>query len=258
MPIQNKDLGKYNRPGIFINEIDNSIIDLPVQDVLINLVPGFSKKGPVNAPVYITSKKDFVDIFGDIDRGLERKGSYFHRTCMKMIESGPIWALNLLLTNDERDKANWKSVSCASNFKNEITKNMPYSRLFNRQDFWMRDSESFLDYVNDPQVDYDRILHLSNLGNKVTTTFMFKSKIGGFDITAEDWYGGPTKVPAYINPKDWISDYMISVLILDGDWTNYDVLQADTLWGQFFTKEGLDKNKVQDFVDQPTVSTLGY
>jgi len=258
MPIQNKDLGKYNRPGIFINEIDNSIIELPQQDILINLVPGFSKKGPVNKPIYVTNKADFIAIFGDIDRGLERKSSFFHRTCIKMLESGPIYALNLLLTDDERDKANWKTLSCASNYKNDITKKIPYSRLFNRQDFWERDNESFLDYVNDPIVDYDRILHLSNLGNKVTTTFIFKSKTSGFDISAEDWYGGPTKVPVYINPKDWISDYIVSVIILDGDWTNYDVLSEDQTWGQYFSTTGLNKATIQDFVNEPNVNTLGF
>jgi len=258
MPIQNKDLGKYNRPGIFINEIDNSIIELPSQDILINLVPGFSKKGPVNKPVYCESKADFIAIFGDIDRGLERKDSYFHRTCIKMLESGPIYALNLLLTDDDRDKANWKTLSCASEFKNDTTKQMPYSRLFNRQDFWQRDDESFLDYVNDPQIDYDRILHLSNLGNKVTTTFIFKSKTPGFDISAEDWYGGVTKVPAYINPKDWISDYMVSIIILDGDWTQYDVLTTDQTWGQYFSNTGLNKDTIQDFVNEPNVNVLGY
>lgn len=258
MPIQNKDLGKYNRPGIFINEIDNSIIDLPSQDVLINLVPGMSKKGPVNKPIKVNSKSEFISIFGDIDRGLERKGSFFHRTCLKMLESGPIYALNLLLTDDNRDKANWKSVSCGSEYKNAITKQMPYSRLFNRQDFWERDSETFLDYVNSPTVDYDRLLHLSNIGNKVTTTFIYKSKITGFDITAEDWYGGATKTPVYIHPKDWISDYIVSVLILDGDWTDYSVLSEDQVWSNYFTSTGLDKTKVQSFVNEPNVTTLGY
>lgn len=258
MPIQNKDLGKYRRPGIFINEIDNSIIELPVQNVLINLVPGFSKKGPVNRPVYVTNKQDFIHIFGDIDRGLERKSSYFHRTCIKMLESGPIWALNLLSTNDERDKLNWKSVSCGSAFFNEKTKEMPYSRLFNRQDFWERDEEAFLDYVNDPQEDKDRLLHITNLGEKTITTFLYKSKITGFDITAEDWYGGNSKVPTYLHPKDWISDYMVSVLVLEGDWTNYDTLSVDTTWGNYFTTEGLDKNLVQDFVDEINVTTLAY
>ena len=35
-------MGKYIRNGIFIEEINNSIVQLPIQDVLINLIPGFS------------------------------------------------------------------------------------------------------------------------------------------------------------------------------------------------------------------------
>jgi len=209
MPIQNKDLGKYKRPSIFIEEIDASVIELPVQEALINLVPGFSKKGPINRPVYVSNKTDFAKIFGDIDKSLERKGSYFHRTCLKMIESGPIWALNLLSTDDDRDELNWKTISLASYYDNGTVKEMPYSRAFNRQDFWKRDDESFLDYVNDPTPDNDRLLHITNMGNKTTTTFMFKSSTQGFDVSAEEWYGGTTKVPAYIHPKDWVSDYLL-------------------------------------------------
>jgi len=258
MPIQNKNLGQYNRPDIFIVETDSSAIELPIQETLINLVPGMSKKGPVNSPIYITTPSQFISIFGDIDKGLERKGSFFHRTCLKMLKTGPIHALNLLLTDDNRDKANFKTISCASNYDNDITKQMPYSRLFNRQDFWERDSETFLEYVNDPQIDYNRLLHLTNIGNKVTTTFMYKSRIEGFDITAEDWYKGKTKVPPFINPKDWISDYMVSVLILDGDWTKYDELTEDKIWGRFFTNTGLNKTLIQDFVDEPNVNVLGF
>ena len=256
MPIQNSDLGKFKRPGIFINEIDQSIIELPVQDVLINLVPGFSKKGPVNRPVYVTNPVDFTTIFGDIDKQLERKGSYFHRTAIKMLENGPIWALNLLSTNDARDKANWKSISLGSYYDNNVTKTMPYSRLFNRQDFWTRDDESFLDYVNDPTEDTDRLLHLTNLGDKTNTTFMFKSSITGFDVTAEDWYGGASKVPSYINAKDWISDYMVTVLVLEGDWTDYNSLAVSTSWSSYFTTSGLLKTQVQNFVNEPNVTVL--
>lgn len=258
MPIQDKDLGKYNRPGIFINEIDASIIELPVQDVLINLVPGFSKKGPINRPVYVTNKVDFIRMFGDIDRSLERKGSYFHRTCIKMMKSGPIWALNLLSTDDTRDTVSWKSIATGAAYTNASTRSMPYSRLFNRQDFWERDDESFLDYVNDPTVDTDRLLHITNLGEKTITVFMYKSSLTGFDVTAEDWYEGQTKVPAFLHYKDWISDYNVSVLIIEGDWTNYDVLSVDTTWGSYFTSTGLDKTLIQDFVDETNVTTLAF
>lgn len=258
MPIQNKDLGRYTRPGIFITETDASVVELPIQDELINLIPGFSKKGPVNSPVYITNKKDFIDIFGDIDVGLERKGSYFHRTCLKMIESGPIWALNLLSTNDTRDLLTKKSISLASAYDNSTTSTMPYSRAFNRQDFWERDEEAFLDYVNDPTIDTNRLFHITNMGNKTTTTFIYKSSITGFDVTLEDWYGGAAKVPVYLHGKNWASDYIVSVLILEGDWTNYNVLSNDSTWSQYFDTTGLLKTTIQDFVNETNVTVLDY
>ena len=258
MPIQDKNLGKYTRPGIFIEEVDASVIQLPIQDVLINLVPGFSRKGPVNTPVYITNTTDFKTIFGDIDNNLERKGSYFHRTCLKMLNSGPIYALNLLSTDDTRDFLQWESVSCSSYYDNDVVKTMPYSRAFNRQDFWKKDSESFLDYVNDPTPDINRVLHLTNMGKNTNTVFIFKSATQGFDVSLEEWYGGLTKVPAFLHPKNLASDYLVSVLILDGDWTDYNNLSVSTNWNKYFDNTGLIKTNIQDFVNEPLVSVLSY
>ena len=76
-------IGKYKRPGIFLEEYDNSVISTPVVDGLTNLVIGVSKKGPVNTPVRINTVNDLESIFGTVDRGLERKGSYFDRTVSK-------------------------------------------------------------------------------------------------------------------------------------------------------------------------------
>lgn len=254
MPV--RDLGKYTRPGIFIEELDNSLVELPIQSFLINLVPGFSKKGPINNPIYIDNTVDFERVFGTIDTQLENKGSFFHRTAIKMLASGPIWALNLLKTDPTRDKLQWKSVSVSALYKNGELKQDPYERFFNRQDFWERDDQSFMDLVNDPTPDNDRLLHITNMGDKTITTFFFKSSVAGFDITAEDWYAGATNVPEYINPKDYISDYMVTVLVLSGDWTNYNTLTVDTTWSKYFTSTGLRKELVQDFVNERNVTVL--
>lgn len=254
MPI--KDLGKYKRPGIFIIEEDNSLVELPIQDVLINLVPGFSKKGPVNNPIYIDNTVDFERVFGSIDKQLENKGSFFHRTALKMLSTGPIWALNLLKTDASRDKLQWKSISLSAKHNNGVLKQDAYERFFNRQDFWKRDDESFLDLVNDPSPDNDRLLHITNMGDKTITTFIFKSAITGFDITAEEWYAGISNVPAYMSPKDYISDYMVTILVLVGDWTDYNTLSVDTTWGKYFTSTGLRKELVEDFANERNVTVL--
>jgi hypothetical protein len=262
MPIATQDLGKYRRPGIFIEEIDNSIIEIPIQDVLINLIPGFSKKGPINSPIYFEDRNEFVKVFGDIDGSLERKGSYFHRTVLKMLESGPVWALNLLKLEDDRDKIQWVSTSCSSKFDNygtDVERQIPYSKIFNRQDFWERSDESFLDYIKtlDGMYSPDRLLEMVNVGDKAITVFLFKSRIEGFDITAEEWYGGRDKVPNFMNITDWMSDWMIQVIILQGDWTNYKDLSVDTTYANYFTSNGLIKDQVEDFMNERTVTVLG-
>jgi len=94
-------IGKYKRPGIFIEEFDNSIIQTPLVEGITNLVVGVSRKGPVNTPIRLNSVSDLEAVFGPIDRGLERKDSYFHRTVAKMLESSPVFAMNLLSTNDQ-------------------------------------------------------------------------------------------------------------------------------------------------------------
>lgn len=261
MPIQEKDLGKYKRPGIYINEIDNSIIELPAQNVLINLVPGFSKKGPYNRPVYVDNTVDFEKIYGTIDKQLENKGSFFHRICEKMLETGPIWALNMLSTVPNRDVLNFVGVSTSSVYNNSSFINQyqtDYERFFNRQDFWTRDEDAFQDVADEiDSSSSQRLIHFSNMGDKTITAFIWKSDIVGFDMTASAWYGGDTKVPSYIDPKSLISDYMVDVLILGGNWTDYKTLSVDSTWSKYFTLEGLIIENIQNFVNETGVVVLG-
>jgi hypothetical protein len=259
MPIQEKDLGKYKRPSVYIEETDASIVETPAQNVLINLVPGFSKKGPINKPVYVDNKVDFERIFGSVDRQLENKGSYFHRTVNKMLETGPVWALNLLTTVPNRDTLEYVSVSTSSKFSNSDFTNqfkVDYERFFNRQDFWDRDSDSFLDVVNDPTIDDERLLHFTNMGDKTITVFAFKSSTEGFDIAASSWYEGDINVPSFMHPKSLISDYLVDLLIISGNWSDYKSLSVDTTWSKYFTTEGLILDKVQDFVNESGVVSL--
>jgi len=259
MPIKDKDFGKYKRPGIFINEIDSSVIELPVQDVLINLVPGFSKKGPFNTPIYVTNPSDFEAIYGEDDRRLENKGSFFHKTVKQMLKNGPVWALNLLATNPNRDKVDWQSISVSAQYENGTVTRSAYESFFNRQDFWERDPDAFLNVVkasNYGVQDDTRLFHITNMGDKDITVFMYKSDITGFNVTAEEWYGNKTKVPPYIDYREWISDYMVSVTALAGDWSDYRTLSNDPTYSKYFNKNGLIKGKVDDLLNERTVNVL--
>ena len=260
MPIKDKDFGKYKRPGIFIEEIDSSIISLPIQDVLINLVPGFSKKGPFNAPIYVTNPTDFTAIFGDDDRRLENKGSFFHKTVKQMLKNGPVWALNLLATNPNRDKVDWQSISVSSQYQNGSVTRSAYESFYNRQDFWERDTDAFLNVVKSNNFgvqDNQRLFHITNMADKDITVFMFKSSVTGFDVTAEEWYGDRTQVPAYIDYREWISDYLVTVVVVAGDWSDYRILSNDTTFSKYFNRNGLIKTQVSNFLTERTVTILG-
>jgi len=261
MPIKDKDYGKYiKRPDIYIEEIDNSITELPVQNVLINLVPGFSKKGPFNTPIYCADPNTFVSVYGDDDRRLENKGSYFHKTAKQMIKSGPVWALNLLATNPNRDKVDWQSISVSSQYSNGVVKRSAYEYFFNRQDFWERDTDAFLNIVksnNSGVQDDQKLFHITNMGDKDITVWMYKSTITGFDVTFEDWYGDRTKVPAYVDYREWISDYIVHVAVVAGNWTDYKTLSNDTTFSKYFNKNGLIKGQTTNFLNERTVTVLG-
>ena len=84
-------IGKYRRPGIFIEEFDQSVISSPIVEGITNTVIGVSKKGPVNTPIRLTNIGDLERVFGPLDRQLERKGSFFHRTISKLLEGLLDW-----------------------------------------------------------------------------------------------------------------------------------------------------------------------
>jgi hypothetical protein len=263
--IDNKTLGKYRLPKIYQPEIDQSVVELPIQDVLINLVPGFSKKGPVNRPVRVDSPAEFESIFGTIDKNLENKGSFFHRIVEDMLNTGPVWALNLLKTDTARDTLEYESISLSAKYDNGAKNTAPYERFFNRQDFWERDTLSFGDIVieeftnnptsPDPEQD---LLSITNIGTQRLTTFVFKSSITGFDISAEQWYGSSDKVPLFINPKDLISDYIVTVLSVAGDFTNYNSLSVDSYWSKYFNINGLIKTELDGFINDDLVNMIAY
>jgi hypothetical protein len=252
-------IGKYKRPGIFIEEFDQSVITSPtVAGGISTMVIGFSKKGPVNTPVQLTNTNDLETIFGSLDRGLERKGSFFHRTIAKMLESSPVYALNLLSTDDTLDKIQYRSLSAASDKANGDLLTDSYRKFFNTTGFWKRDTDSFIDLTKNDS-DYNNVIvNFTNLSDRPISIFVFKTKMSGFDRSLIEWYGTAEKVPSYLNVNDYASEYMVDVVVVGGDWTNYNVLAVDPRWSRYFDSTGLKKNMVSEFANDRNVNLLAY
>ncbi len=251
-------IGKYKRPGIFIEEFDNSQIATPIVEGIATMVIGFSKKGPVNRPVVLKSQTDLESIFGTLDRQLEKKGSFFHRTISKMLESSQVIALNLLKTDDTLDTLEYESLSTSIQYSNGVKSTDSYRRFFDTTGFWKRDTLSFLNVVEDDLNSNQKILNFTNMSDKNITVFVFKSTRTGFDVNMVNWYGAVEKIPTYVYATDYVSDYMIDVVVVAGDWTNYQTLSVDSRWGTYFDTTGLRKGQVQNFVNDRNVTVLKY
>jgi hypothetical protein len=252
-------IGKYKRPGIFIEEIDRSIITSPtVEGGFANLVIGFSKKGPVNTAILLENLGDLERIFGSLDRQLERKGSFFHRTISKMLESSPVFAVNLLLTDDTLDTIEYQSLSASPIYNNDIERTAPYRKFFDTTGFWKRDTESFIDNTKSVSGYENRVLNLTNLSDRYITAFVFKSSITGFDRSLLEWYGSIEKLPPYVYSTDLASDYLVDVVVVGGDWSNYAELSVDPRWTQYFSVEGIKKSEIRNFANDRNITLLGY
>jgi hypothetical protein len=251
-------IGKYKRPGIFIEEIDKSVFSTPTVEGITNLVIGVSKKGPVNTPIRLTTVNDLETVFGQLDRNLERKGSFFHRTVSKMLESSPVFAMNVLLTDDTLDVIEYKSISSSSRYLNDIKREGPYRRFFDTTGFWKRDTEAFVNLTKNNSGYAERALSFTNLSDRYITVFAVKTQVSGFDRTLLEWYGSIEKMPTYVNASDYASDYMVDVVVIAGDWSDYRNLAVDNRWGQYFNSDGLIKGELRNFANDRNVTLLAY
>lgn len=250
-----KELINLKSAGVYRFEEDKSqIIDMPVSQT--RLLMGFSKKGPFNTPVYVRDTKQFRDIFGDIDRTLEKKGSYFHRSCLTALLTGPIYVMNMLKLNDvarynpeidpnadlaDLDEIDYIEMSTCANIANGEYEKMLYSGAYNTDKFWYADPDAFMNAMHsyktlDPETEtatytYDEmynpnkfntdklnsLLNFTNISKKPISIIVKKSdNAQSYNLTALDWYES-TDVPEFLNKDSLISDFFVDVYVINGN-----------------------------------------
>lgn len=252
-------IGNITRPDIYLQEYDNSVISpAPSVTGTTPLVIGVSKTGPINTPVLFQSTTDFTNAFGDIDRNLERRGSFFHRTVQNLLASGPVYAMNLLATSDVLDQIQYKTVSTRSDYTNDVERTGPLRKFYNTTGFWQLDSDNFTTLVNNDPGSTNRLLAFTNVSSSPITVFVVKSSLTGYDVSMITWYGTIDQVPPYLNPLDYASDYLVDVLVVSGDWSNYVNLSVDPNWSSYFNTSGLIKTQILNFANNRNVNTLKY
>lgn len=214
----------------------------------LRLVVGFSKIGPFNTPVLVTNTAQFVKLYGPIDRSLEKRGSYFHRSCLVALSAGPILCLNLLNLDPDDDQVTQKSFSVNTEYFNKPLITLPLISIYDTDKFWFASEESYLDaidrylsgentkaifgaanngtpytdYLNEPRYNGDytnNILHFTNVGKKPVSILVKKASAyatTNYECTLNEWYG-EENVPEYLNGTSYVSDYMVEVYVIGGD-----------------------------------------
>jgi hypothetical protein len=190
----------------------------------LRLVVGFSKKGPFNSVQLVTSATQFIKLYGNIDRNLEKKGSYFHRSALVALSAGPILCLNLLNLDPDTDQVMHRTISTNVNKSNKNICTLPYQTVYNTDKFWTLSSESYMDSVHsfDNEKDNNNInnvLNFTNVGNKPISVIVKKASdknSKGYEVTLAEWYGAEN-VPEHFNATSLVSDYMVEVYVIGGD-----------------------------------------
>ena len=244
--------------GTYRFEFDKSqVVSIPANQT--RLVVGFSKTGPFNTPVFVPDTAFFKQVYGDIDRNLERKDSFFHRSCLSALERGPILALNLLAL-DAEDKVNALRFATAATpeAQSNIGADYEYARFYNRDKFWFPSTDDFLtnvgaDTTQLSALTVNDLLDITNLGQNPKSVIVKKSaaqNVLPFQVTVEEWYGA-ANVPGYLNKDSLISDFFVDIFVIDGNFggdfgttTPYSRFASDPIFQKYFSPtQGLLRKK---------------
>lgn len=251
------DLSQFKASGIYTLEFDASE-SIVLNTQTVRLIVGFSRKGPFNAPVYLPDKKTAKTVFGDIDQFLERRGAFFHRAIYTALDIGPVFALNLMPLNNDPDfgdKVPYYSYSLATTERNGQKVWNLYSSYYNKERFWYPDETYLLANVNKHPINQGKLFSVVNLGQTQMSIIVKKANVVGFDITAREWYGSG-KVPSFIDDWDFISDYFVEIIAVEGNWTNYGNLSIDPIFSEYFDVRGLKKGVYKNFLASPEVNMI--
>lgn len=274
--------------GTYRFERDQSVtMDTATPLENVRMLVGFSKVGPFNTPVFIQNTREFINTFGDIDRTLEKRGSYFHRSCLAALSAGPIYALNLLkLTDEDKVDAMRFSTSVASEAQDENPQAegnlFDYRGMYNIENFYTPSEESFLYTIGRKNYYEEKstncILNFTNIGKSPVSVIVTRANeynSTNFKVTAQEWYG-KGNVPEYLHETSYMSDYMVDVYVLAGNWGGdfndeeghpYRRFASDIKFGKYFDKDkGFIRRKNADdttdtmltqFLNEPDVKLIG-
>ena len=228
-------LAKIKSSGLYRFTFDKSQIPSELSAETMRLVVGYSEKGPFNNPVYIDNKQDFISLFGNINKRLEKKGVFFHRLALQALSAGPILALNLKPFNATGEEGTQEQVGYVSFDPCDVVNAQPLNvekmdvlKLFDRNRFWKINSDDLVEKVKEDSID-DTAKYINIVATDVRdlscSIFVRKcndSTVRSYNVSIRDWYKNLNEeMPEYLegHEDDLVKDYFAEVYVFRGEFT---------------------------------------
>lgn len=253
-------LQQFKAAGVYRVVFDKSTMVNESTETL-RLVVGYSEVGPFNCPIYIRNAQDFVKIFGNISKKLEKRGIFFHRLALQMLQLHPIICLNLKKFNGETVNASTISTAFNPNFDpiDDVTINI--EDIFDTTRFWTLSAEQLNELNSLEGVQLSNYINVAMTDTRANSASFFirkasGSKVSQFNVTVNDWYSDKAEEkPEWLEDmgNNYISDFFAEIYVFKGKFKASQVLASETLKNYFVStnekdpeNEGEYKLKLRD------------
>ena len=214
-------LAKIKSSGIYRFVWDKSQVPPQTAETL-RLLVGYSEKGPFNTPVYIESVNDFISIYGNISKRLERKGVYFHRLAQQALQAGPILALNLKPFEEEKVGYINFDPSDISNLSFNESNKKDVKTIFDTTRFWTLDPDTMVKNMAITQAKYITLAATDIIDNScsVVVRKVDSKTLKSYDMTLREWYNlEKLEIPEWATPilDENMKDYFAEIYVFRGE-----------------------------------------
>jgi len=249
---------QFKSSGVYRLEFDKSqTVNIPAET--IRLVVGRSKKGPYNTPVLVEDVEQFKQVFGGVDKSLEKKNMFFHRSAIEALSRGPILALNLTAA-DAADRvsifspatnSSEQGLSANSLQASHVSSNQ-FNAVFDTDKFWNPSDEKLLAAAAEDQNHAISFVNIKQ--DPITVIIRQAADTRGFELTAREWYG-EANIPEGVEADEYVSDYLVDVFVFKGKFDAAE-LNNDPNYGDYFDQDGLLKDQFAKFAGLREVTLL--
>lgn len=204
----------------------------------LRLIVGYSEKGPFNTPVYVDSPSKFIQIFGGINKKLERRGCFFHRMTLQALTAGPVVVLNLKPFNTNPGNPEQLSVASFNPSDNvaitttDVLQKWNVENVYNTTRFWTLEPSGlgtryYEELVNGKRDGKEKYITVSATDsvNTSCTYFIRGYRPDGYNITFSEWYSSVLngeELPSYLEGHEYdkLEEYFAEVFVFRGQMTS--------------------------------------